>query len=176
MGASIPNPGGNGGKRSLDAEINLVPFIDLLCSLIAFLLMTAVWMQVSSLELKQGSKDDNVTPPEQEQSLLQVFINEKGFTIIPPNNPEIPIVCLSETCTKSRVEPGQNGKPHTVVDSYYDYVQLTAKLQEEKDKLVEQKQISLILSDSVPYNDMIRTMDTCLALGLDDIALSGTML
>jgi len=53
MGASI-GPQGNGGKRSLDAEVNLVPFIDLLSMCICFLLMTAVWIQVGSLQVKQS--------------------------------------------------------------------------------------------------------------------------
>ncbi len=44
----------SGGKRSLDAEINLVPFIDLLSVCICFLLMTAVWMQISTLQVKQS--------------------------------------------------------------------------------------------------------------------------
>ncbi len=41
-------------KRSLDADINLVPFIDLLSMCICFLLMTAVWIQVGSLQVKQS--------------------------------------------------------------------------------------------------------------------------
>jgi biopolymer transport protein ExbD len=47
--------GGKGGKRSLDAEINLVPFIDLLSMCICFLLMTAVWTQLASLQVKQAN-------------------------------------------------------------------------------------------------------------------------
>jgi len=43
-----------GGRKSLDAEINLVPFIDLLSMCICFLLMTAVWMQIGALQIKQS--------------------------------------------------------------------------------------------------------------------------
>lgn len=39
--------------KSLDAEINLVPFIDLLSMCICFLLMTAVWMEIGALQVKQ---------------------------------------------------------------------------------------------------------------------------
>ncbi len=45
---------GSGRKRSLDAEINLVPFIDLLSMCICFLLMTAVWTQLGSVQVKQS--------------------------------------------------------------------------------------------------------------------------
>lgn len=44
----------SGGRRSLDAEINLVPFIDLLSVCICFLLMTAVWVQLSTVQVKQS--------------------------------------------------------------------------------------------------------------------------
>lgn len=42
------------GRKSLDAEINLVPFIDLLSVCICFLLMTAVWLQIGSVQVKQS--------------------------------------------------------------------------------------------------------------------------
>lgn len=47
------SPSGNGRRRSLDGEINLVPFIDLLSMCICFLLMTAIWIEIGSVELRQ---------------------------------------------------------------------------------------------------------------------------
>ena len=41
--------GGGGGRRSLDSEINMIPFIDLLMVTISFLLITAVWSQMARL-------------------------------------------------------------------------------------------------------------------------------
>jgi biopolymer transport protein TolR len=46
-------PQQNQGRKSLDAEINLVPFIDLLSMCICFLLMTAIWVEVGSIEIRQ---------------------------------------------------------------------------------------------------------------------------
>lgn len=43
-----------GGKRSLNADLNLVPFIDLLSVCICFLLMTAVWLQLGTVKVKQA--------------------------------------------------------------------------------------------------------------------------
>lgn len=51
----------SGGRRSLDAEVNLVPFIDLLSMCICFLLMTAVWIQIGAVEVKQ-SRGTEVAP------------------------------------------------------------------------------------------------------------------
>ncbi len=41
-------------KKHLDFELNLVPFIDLLSVCICFLLITAVWLNVGSLNVKQA--------------------------------------------------------------------------------------------------------------------------
>lgn len=54
MGVSMPTGGGGGRKKSLDAELNLVPFIDLLSMCICFLLITAVWIEVGSMQVKQS--------------------------------------------------------------------------------------------------------------------------
>jgi biopolymer transport protein TolR len=43
----------SGRRKSLDAEVNLVPFIDLLSMCICFLLMTAVWMEIGGVNVKQ---------------------------------------------------------------------------------------------------------------------------
>ena len=50
-GASPQEHTGKGGKKALDAELNLVPFIDLLSCCIAFLLITAVWTQIAGLQV-----------------------------------------------------------------------------------------------------------------------------
>jgi len=41
-------------KKNLDFEVNLIPFIDLLSVSICFLLITAVWLNVGSLNVKQA--------------------------------------------------------------------------------------------------------------------------
>lgn len=42
-----------GGRKSVDFTLNLVPTIDLLSVLIAFLLITAVWAQVARIQVAQ---------------------------------------------------------------------------------------------------------------------------
>ncbi|MBK7890416.1 MAG: biopolymer transporter ExbD [Bdellovibrionales bacterium] len=41
----------SGSGRSTNVDVNLVPFIDLMSVLITFLLITAVWTQVSMIQL-----------------------------------------------------------------------------------------------------------------------------
>lgn len=49
----------NGRSRSLNFDLNLVPFIDLLSMCICFLLMTAVWMQLASMKVHQSLGTSN---------------------------------------------------------------------------------------------------------------------
>lgn len=41
--------GGGGGRREMNSEINMIPFIDLLMVTISFLLITAVWSQMARI-------------------------------------------------------------------------------------------------------------------------------
>ena len=48
--AGVDVGGGSSGKRrTLDSEINMIPFIDLLMVTISFLLITAVWSHMACL-------------------------------------------------------------------------------------------------------------------------------
>lgn len=56
----------SGGRRSLNHELPLVPFIDFLLCLVAFLLVTAVWSQMARLAANArvpGDPDITGTPP-----------------------------------------------------------------------------------------------------------------
>jgi biopolymer transport protein TolR len=70
----------SGRRRSLDGEMNLVPFIDLLSMCICFLLMTAIWIEVGSISLRQlvGSEGFDKNHPVE----LQLKLNdEKSFQL-----------------------------------------------------------------------------------------------
>jgi len=47
--AGIDTGGGHGGKRTVNFELPLIPFIDFLLCLVAFLLVTAVWSQMARI-------------------------------------------------------------------------------------------------------------------------------
>ncbi|CAN5568387.1 hypothetical protein BH10BDE1_BH10BDE1_34100 [soil metagenome] len=52
---------GKKNKRDLDFELNLIPAIDLLSTCICFLLLTAVWINLGSLKLEQGTGEVNAS-------------------------------------------------------------------------------------------------------------------
>jgi biopolymer transport protein TolR len=179
-GAAIADSGGSRGKKALDATLNLVPFIDLLCSLISFLLMTAVWTQIARLELKQGNAappDSSTPPPKTDSVELRIEVHEKGFTIVENNKIEIPVPCTGAVCVKiTKGKDPKDGHDTNSIESTYDYVALAAKLKEEKAKYPDNKDVTVVVADGIPYNEMIKTMDTSLDVGLDGLKISGTPL
>jgi biopolymer transport protein ExbD len=64
VGVSIDSGGGK-GRKGVDSEVNLIPFIDLLSVCILFLLMTAVWVQISKMSaFTQPSGEATITHSE----------------------------------------------------------------------------------------------------------------
>ncbi len=73
--------------RSANTEVNLIPFIDLMSVLITFLLITAVWTQVSMIQLGSsiyGKKtSDQITPPPPIADIpLRLDVKDFGFRLI----------------------------------------------------------------------------------------------
>ena len=71
------------GKKSVNADLNLVPYIDLLTCMVAFLLITAVWSQLARLEAHQKGQGQagEDTPPEKIFKLV-VVVNGEGFNLV----------------------------------------------------------------------------------------------
>jgi biopolymer transport protein ExbD len=73
--------GGGNGKRAVDQEINMVPFIDLLLVTISFLLITAVWSSMARLnanaQVPSNSKQKTDTEQKKQPSVLHVRVSDK---------------------------------------------------------------------------------------------------
>jgi biopolymer transport protein ExbD len=83
MAVAVGGASGSGRRKSLDAELNLVSFIDLLSMCICFLLMTAVWLEVGSLQVKQshGTEGSASTTQSHEVDLTMDSPNSLQFVI-----------------------------------------------------------------------------------------------
>lgn len=64
-------------KKHLDFEINLIPCIDLLSVCICFLLLTAVWLNIGSMNVKQAVGGQSAAETEK-KPVLWVFLGESG--------------------------------------------------------------------------------------------------
>src|SRR5438094_8752465 len=80
MAGAAPQPHTKSGKKALDVEFNLVPFIDLLSCCISFLLITAVWTQIAGLQVASSGG-----PPEQQKVEntidVKLLLTEKGYSL-----------------------------------------------------------------------------------------------
>jgi biopolymer transport protein TolR len=153
MGGAAPQPTGKGGKKPLDAAINLVPFIDLLSCCISFLLITAVWTQLARMDVTQkgqgaaGSTDEK--PPEN-QVQLTLYVDKDGYT-------------FSKSTGESTQIP-MKGED-------YDYGKLNEVLAKAKADHPDKTDISVKSDDSVIYSRIIHTMDVAVSNKFADIGL-----
>ena len=154
MGGAAPTPSGKGGKKALDAQINLVPFIDLLSCCLSFLLITAVWTQLARMDVTQkgqgaaGAIDENNKP----QVQLTLYIDKDGYTFSKSTGESTPIPLKGDD---------------------YDYAKLTEVLDKVKKEpdLAEKTDITIKSDDSVIYSKIIRTMDIAVGANFKDIGL-----
>ncbi|MEM6370986.1 MAG: biopolymer transporter ExbD [Myxococcota bacterium] len=153
-GGGTPEPS-KGGKKSVDFQLNLVPFIDLLSVLISFLLMTAVWTQIARIEVRQTPNAPSDVPPEDEEEEklnLQVLIKASGYTVTKKN-----------AVVKEVEKLGED----------YDIKALSEVLKEIVAEHPSNKEITVQSEDNVPYQELISVMDLCLDYELDGISVAG---
>jgi biopolymer transport protein ExbD len=80
--AGIDNLGGRGSARDLNRDLPLVPFIDFLLCLIAFLLVTAVWSQKAQIDTNAQVPGQPVGPPPEQPKQLHVEVRDNSFELV----------------------------------------------------------------------------------------------
>lgn len=73
--------GGKSGRRALDHELPLVPFIDFMICLVAFLIVTAVWTQASRINATGRAPGELLGLPPEPQKELHVVTSASGFEL-----------------------------------------------------------------------------------------------
>ncbi len=144
---------GGGGKRNVSAELNLVPFIDLLSTLICFLLVTAVWAQVEALTTNTSSvtSSSSETPPPQEKKV------ELNVSLLMDH------MEITEGTTTTKV-------PH--VGNAPNYAKLTEILNGWKAKYPDRSDVILFSDSQAPYEQMIKLMDTMIGAKFEDVGVN----
>ena len=142
---------GKGGKKSLDAALNLVPFIDLMAVTIVFLIMSAVWTQLGRLQVSQAGQSEGTDPPPPPSLPITLLITEKDLKL---------------TVGGSQLDP----LPITRDDKgRIDVDKLMGKLKELKTQQPDQSAITLSTEDAVKYEDLVRLIDTVVADGTNPL-------
>src|SRR5262245_28239217 len=153
---AAPLPEGEGSKKSVDFQLNLVPFIDLLSVLISFLLMTSVWTQVSKIDVQNAPNQPSLEPQEVDPAPkldLTVLVSRDGYT-----------VSVQGGVVKTIEKRGED----------YDKETLSHALGELRAAHPENEDIVVSVDDQVSYQDLIEVMDTALAEKLTKISVQGT--
>lgn len=65
------------GRRNMNFDLNLVPFIDVLSTCICFLLITAVFMQLGTVNVRQAL-GDGVEKSSQQSATMWLKLGEEG--------------------------------------------------------------------------------------------------
>ena len=154
MGASMP-----GGGKSANVELNLVPFIDMFSVLICFLLMTAAWNGLESINTGAPPKsldlrDDNDPPP--------------------PAKPEKPKVALTVTLYTDRIDVGEDNNTQSIrhTNGNPDYARLSQTLADWKKRYPERKDLILATENRAPYKHLIQLMDTFIAGEFPEVGIT----
>jgi biopolymer transport protein TolR len=149
-GAAPQEHTGKGGKKSLDAELNLVPFIDLLSCCISFLLITAVWTQIAGLQVASSGGPPEQQPRQETTIDVRLLLNDKGYQL---------------TMAGANIDiPKLNGA--------FDRKSLGEKLRTLKTSLPDQTAITLQPEDSVAYADLVETVDTAMGEKLRNVTVA----
>jgi biopolymer transport protein ExbD len=171
--------GGSSGKGGVaDATLNVVPFIDLLACTICFLLVSAVWTQMSRMDVDQAlpkaSKNKPTDPPKPEPK-INVAITPTGYLVNLWNadkmgspKPDLVMPKKIATIGEYKVCRGKqdNGNCQGTMESYkrYDKAKLKETLEQfMKDAgLGDKVKIMVAANDKVQYLHLIGTLDTIL--------------
>ncbi len=147
--------GGRG--RSTNLELNLVPFIDLMSVLITFLLISAVWTQVSMIQLgasfasPRDPEQDIKTPPPLEDLVLKLEIRDKGYVLF----------------------VGKDVRSIPKIKGEYDKDSLMADLNKVKQMYPDKGNIKMAIEDAIVYDHVVSAMDMGLKAGFSPELLTG---
>jgi biopolymer transport protein ExbD len=154
--------GGGHGKRATNHEIPLIPFIDFLLCLVAFLLVTAVWSQMARINADArvpGPPRDE--PIEEQKKEKQLHVEMKGDTKFQLIWKEGTTVVNTIDVDRKKVTVGKDGDIR--------YPELAKKITEEwnqngshrGDLKDDRKRDQAVLhtDNSTPFADVIAVID-----------------
>ncbi len=144
---------GGGGN-----EPNLTPFIDLFSVLICFLLMTAAWLQLESMQTNIEKATTSSTPSSPP----------------PENKPEEKKVQLSVMIYSDRIIAKEDDR-ETVIQNMpdgFDRPALQTLLAQWKARFPEKRDVVLTSDKSAVYGDLISMYDFLIEADFPDVGIS----
>lgn len=146
---------GGGNKRESSFDLNLVPFIDLMSVMITFLLITAVWTQVSMIKLGSsiyGKQNTEETPPPPPRADVpfRVDVKEAGYRIL----------------------IGKRKLVINKVNGEYDKVEIKKQLENIKQAYPDKVDAVITVEEQLKYDFLIQGMDLLLQAGFPAVSVA----
>ena len=148
--------GSGGGKRPVNMEINMVPFIDLLLVTVAFLLITAVWVSYSRMEVdaRQPGATTGPVNPGQLSKDLHIFAREADFTLTWKQGSTI----ISETrVPRPETAPGEQPQYQDLADKIAEEWKRHGGHQDPSDR--HRDRCVLHTDNELPFGEVVAVMD-----------------
>lgn len=154
MGVSVE--GGKGRGKSMGVELNLVPFIDFMSCLIAFLMIAAVWTQIASLDVEQSISN---SPPTEET---------------PPDTPPVPPLTVHVKSDGHWIgRKVEEGVQVPKAGETYDYTKLEELMKKDHETYPAEEMVVINTDDGVAYEEMIKVLDMSRSIGYPKTLLAG---
>ena len=157
MGAAV----GTDTKGSVNVELNIVPFIDLMSCLTAFLLVAAVWVNIAQINIqpKGKTRDTSNVQEDNETVTLSVLVQADKIWV-----------------GLSRVNEFQDIPKLASGEHDWDKFETTVKQHKTSAFFADRADIEIAAESTsgspVKYQDVIHAMDVAVKVGFIDVGLS----
>lgn len=132
-------------KKELNFELDLLPFISMLSCCICFLMLTAVWSNIGTLNVEQGLGQESSRANQQASSLWVIISGDGSVELSVKDAPQMPA-----SYNKINVH-GRGGQ--------VDFAQIEKLASQMNQRLPELKTALIMPKSQVAYGDVITLMD-----------------
>ena len=151
---------GTQDKKSVNIDLNIIPFIDVMSCLTAFLLVTAVWISIARLETKPAGRAPGAP------CLDGDCAEPKLSVLVEPDEIWVGVSRLNEFQKIPRTAAG------------HDWAKLEETLKQHKASPIFDHKTEIEIAGAsssaraVVYQDLIAAMDTAIKTGFIDVGIT----
>lgn len=142
-------------KKDLNFEINILPILDILSVLICFLLLTAVWIQMGTLDVKQAVGDNSVSGSQNPPSIFATV----GTNAVQLSLRDIKVKLPREITVQNNAQG-------------IDWTTVTEKLKVVKAQIPDLKTGIIMPAAHTNYGDVVKLMDNFKQNQITDVGIS----
>jgi len=143
-------------KKDLNFELNILPVLDILSVLICFLLLTAVWMHVGTIDTKQAIGDNAISGEKNPPSLWVTIAKDGSIQL-----------SLRDISKASSLEDSISK-----VSTGINWSAFSSKIQSLREQMPELRTTVVRPEAKTSYGDVIRVMDQLKKYQFEGVGLS----